>query len=90
MLFVTLAPVRCTRLLPGTWSRPYPPRLYGFLALLFSVECRQTKTGVRTCVFIYFFICSGKKNVQVFWKCSVLTIKAKSSFLFWLATISKS
>ena len=25
-------------LLPGTWSRPYPPRLYGFLALLFSVE----------------------------------------------------
>ena len=27
-------------LLPGTWSRPYPPRLYGFLALLFSVECK--------------------------------------------------
>ena len=24
--------------MPGTWSRPYPPRLYGFLALLFSVE----------------------------------------------------
>ena len=25
-------------LLPGTWSRPFPPRLYGLLALLFSVE----------------------------------------------------
>ena len=27
-------------LLPGTWSRPYPPRLYGLLAFLFSVECK--------------------------------------------------
>lgn len=27
-------------ILPDTWSRPYPPRLYGLLALLFSIECK--------------------------------------------------
>ena len=34
--------------MPGTWSRPYPPRLYGFLALLFSVEDGFTKDFYQT------------------------------------------
>lgn len=27
-------------ILLDTWSRPYSPRLYGLLALLFSIECK--------------------------------------------------
>ena len=28
-------------ILPDTWSRSYPPRLYGLLALSFSIECKS-------------------------------------------------
>ena len=45
-------------------------------------ECRQTKTGVRTCVFIYFFICSGKKMFKYFGivQCWQLRLKVGSYF----------